>query len=189
LVKRKKKRENIWEDIEEFTINLLLAPFRDPVWKTKEEKAKEEFNFQKLTPGEKKVIELIQQKLAKFGFWCNFRITYIATKDIFESKKDAAIALIGSVLKNFSTEDLNGFSLYPLGITKPKMSPERIFHIKRREYRFFKIYRVPSDKSFILNSEELATLFHPPMEFVPPSGIERVPVRELPPSPEIPFTI
>jgi hypothetical protein len=188
--KKEEEKENIWEDIEEFTINLLLAPFRDPVWKTKEEeKAKEEFNFQKLTPGERKVIELIQQKLAKFGFWCNFRITYIATKDIFENKKDAAIALIGSVLKNFSTEDLNGFSLYPLGISKTGVSPERIFHIKRREYYFFKVYRLPSDKSFVLNSEELATLFHPPMEFVPPSGIERVPVRELPPSPEIPFTI
>jgi hypothetical protein len=82
------------------------------------------------------------------------------------------------------------------------MSPEIIFQIKRREYFFFKIYRPPEvssdiqaklkpknlDKAFILNSEELATLFHPPMEFVPPSGIERVPVRELPPSPEIPFS-
>jgi hypothetical protein len=96
---------------------------------------------------------------------------------------------MNSVLKNFSTEDLNGFMLYPLGVTKPRMSPERIFFIKRREYSFFKVYRLPSDKSFVLNSEELATLFHPPMEFVPSSGIERVPVRELPPSPEIPFTV
>jgi hypothetical protein len=189
LLGKKEEKEDIWEEIEEFTLNLLLAPFRYPVWKKREEKTKEEFNIQRLTPGERRVLELIQQKLGKLGFWCNFRVTYIATKDIFENKKDAAIALISSVLKNFSTEDLNGFSLYPLGISKPRMSPERIFHIKRREYSSFKIYRLPSSKSFILNSEELATLFHPPMEFVPPSGIERVPVRELPPSPEIPFVI
>jgi hypothetical protein len=189
LLGKKEEKEDIWEEIEEFTLNLLLAPFRYPVWKKREEKTKEEFNIQRLTPGERRVLELIQQKLGKLGFWCNFRVTYIATKDIFENKKDAAIALISSVLKNFSTEDLNGFSLYPLGISKPRMSPERIFHIKRREYSSFKIYRLPSSKSFILNSEELATLFHPPMEFVSPSGIERVPVRELPPSPEIPFVI
>jgi hypothetical protein len=186
--KKEEEKENVWEDIKEFTINLLLAPFRHPVWKTKEEKAKEEFNIQRLTPGERRVVELIQQKLGKLGFWCNFRVTYITTKDIFENKKDAAIALISSVLKNFSTEDLNGFSLYPLGINKPRMSPGRMFHIKRREYRSFKGFGLPSGESFILNSEELATLFHPPMEFVPPSGIERVPVRELPPSPEIPLS-
>jgi len=199
--KKEEEKENVWEDIKEFTINLLLAPFRQPIWKTEEEKSKEEFNIQKLTPGERRVVELIQQKLGKLGFWCNFRIAYIATKDIFENKRGAATALISSVLRNFSTGDLNGFSLYPLGISKSRMSPKRIFIIKRREYRFFKIYRLPElsaqiqaklkpknlDKAFILNSEELASLFHPPMEFVPPSGIERVPARELPPSPEILF--
>jgi hypothetical protein len=201
--KEEEKEESVWDEIEQFIINLLLAPFRSPIWKTKEEKSKEGFNLQKLTPGEKRILELIQQKLGKLGFWCNFRVTYIATKDIFESKKDATIALINSVFKNFSTEDLNGFSLYPLGISKPRMSPQRIFQIKRREYSFSKTYKIPEvssaiqaklkpknlDKAFILNSEELAALFHPPMEFVPPSGIKRTTVRELPPSPEIPFTI
>ena len=199
--KKEEEKENVWEDIKEFTLNLLLAPFRQPVWKTKEEKAKEEFNIQKLTPGERRIVELIQQKLGKLGFWCNLRISYIATKDIFESKRLEAEALISSILKNFSTEDLNGFSLYPLTISKPDIIPSRIFQIKRREYFSFRRYRLPTpppkfqeklrsknlDRGFILNSEELATLFHPPMEFVPPSGIERVPVRELPPSPEIPL--
>jgi hypothetical protein len=40
--------------------------------------------------------------------------------------------------------------------------------------------------SFILNSEELASLVHPPMEFVGSAGVEKSPVRELPPSSEIP---
>ena len=199
--KEEEEKENVLEDIKEFTVNLLLAIFRQPVWKTKEEKAKEEFNIQKLTPGERRIVELIQQKLGKLGFWCNLRISYIATKDIFESKRLEAKSLINSILKNFSTEDLNGFSLYPLTISKPDVISSRIFQIKRREYISFKKCRPPTlplkfqkklkskklDKGFILNSEELATLFHPPMEFVPPSGIERVPVRELPPSPEIPI--
>jgi len=186
--KKEEEKESVWEEIKEFVVNLLLAPFREPVWKTKEEKQKEEFSIQKLTPGERRVVELIQQKLGKLGFWCSFRITYLATKDIFETKRHAALALIGSTLKTFSTQDLNGFSLHPLATVKEGMSPVRIFQIKRREYQSFKGYRPLSDKSFILNSEELATLFHPPMEFVPPSGIERVPVREIPPSPGIPFT-
>ncbi|GIW67206.1 MAG: hypothetical protein KatS3mg096_074 [Candidatus Parcubacteria bacterium] len=199
--KKEEKEQSIWEEVREFIFNLLLAPFRQPTWKTKEEKSKEEFNIQKLTPGERRVLELIQQKLGKLGFWCNFRISYLATKDIFNKEKQSIIALISSTLKNFSTEDLNGFSLYPLTMSAAKMSPKRIFLIKRREYAYFKGYRLPAlpqriknklkpknlDSAFILNSEELATLFHPPMEFVPPSGIERTPVREIPPSPEIPL--
>jgi hypothetical protein len=201
--KTEAKEESIWEEIKEFTINLLLVFFREPVWKTKEEKQKEEFNIQKLTPGERKVIELIQQKLGKLGFWCNFKIIYLAYNDVFQAKREEITALIQSVLKNFSTEDLNGFSLYPVAATIPHISQSKLFRIKRREYFFFKIYRLTKlsprfreklkpknlDEAFILNSEELASLFHPPMEFVPPSGIERIPVREIPPSPEIPFTI
>jgi hypothetical protein len=90
-------------------------------------------------------------------------------------------------MKNFSTEDLNGFKLYHWGSTRPRTTAFKVFHIKRRIFFFpFKRF-ITTKRAFILNSEELATLFHPPMEFVPPSGIERVPVRELPPSPEIPF--
>jgi hypothetical protein len=187
LIGKKEEKEDIWEEIGEFTLNLLLAPFRYPVWKKREEKTKEEFNIQRLTPGERRVLELVQQKLGKLGFWCNLRIAYFATKDVFESKKDSALALINSVMKNFSTEDLNGFKLYHWGSTKPRTPAFKAFHIKRRIFLFpFKRF-ITTKRAFILNSEELATLFHPPMEFVPPSGIERVPVRELPPSPEIPF--
>jgi len=184
--KKEEKEPGIWEEIEEFIINLLLAPFREPRWKKAEEKQKQEFSIQKLTPGERKVVELIQQKLSKLGFWCNFKITYVATKNVFESKRLSILSLIRSTLENFSTEDLNGFKLFHLTFTERKISPKRRFLIKRKEFANVLKYRVPS-VAYILNSEELATLFHPPTEFVPPTGIERIPIRELPPSPEIPF--
>jgi hypothetical protein len=200
--KKEEEQESIWKDIEEFIKNLLIAPFKAPIWSTEEKKEKEEVNMQKLTPGERKTIELIQQKLGKLGFLCNIRITYVATKDIFADKKSSIISLISSTLRNFSTEDLNGFTLYPLGVSYFRISPLRNFLIKRREFAFFKLYLTPQisqnyqnklkeknlDKSFILNSEELASIFHPPMEFVPSASIERIPVKELPPSSEIPFT-
>ena len=200
--KKEEEQESIWKDIEEFIKNLLIAPFKIPVWSAEENKEKEAVNIQGLTPGERKTIEFIQQKLSKLGFLCNIRITYVATKDIFADKKNSIISLISSTLKNFSTEDLNGFTIYPLGVSYFRISPLRNFLIKRREFAFFKLYLTPQisqnyqnklkernlDKSFILNSEELASIFHPPMEFVPPTSIERIPVKELPPSSEIPFT-
>jgi hypothetical protein len=198
--KEEKKEPGPWDEIQQFIINLLLAPFREPVWKKDEEKPKEEFNLQRLTPGERKIIESIQQKISKLGFWCSGRIVYLAYKNIFEINKSNALALINGILKNFSTEDLNGLSAYPLTMLT-SVGTERDFIIKRNAFFFFKVYRPPSppkvyadklkklglDKGFILNSEELATLFHPPMEFVPPTGIEKIPTKELPPFPEIPL--
>jgi hypothetical protein len=185
--KKEEKEPSIWEEIEEFIVNLLLAIFREPQWKKAEEKQKEEFNIQRLTPGERKVVELIQQKLSKLGFWCNFKITYVATKNVFESKRLSILSLISSTLKNFSTEDLNGFKLFHLTFVERGVLSKRMFLIKRKEFSNIPKYKIPKE-AYILNSEELATLFHPPMEFVPSTGIERVPVRELPPSSEIPFT-
>ncbi len=200
--KEEKKEPGIWDEIQEFIVNLLLAPFRTPVWKKAEEKPKEEFNLQKLTPGERKVIEMIQQKMSKLGFWCGWRIVYLVYNDVSEIKKPTAFALISGILKSFSTEDLNSLSAYPLTILKSEISKERIFVIKRNSFfPSVKFYIIPSppksyvknlkkigvDKGYILNSEELATLFHPPMEFVPPTGIEKIPTKELPPSPQLPF--
>ena len=192
--KEEKKEPSVWEEIEEFIVNLLLAPFRTPEWKTAEKKEEKEFSLQKLTPGEREIITSIQRKLSKLGYWCNIRIGYIATKDIFEINKKAIGSLILSTLKNFATENLNSFKLIPLTYRK-YAKPLTIFILKRREsfsFRNFMVSSLPEwakkefpdknlEKGFILNSEELASIFHPPMEIVPPTGFERIPVREFPP--------
>ncbi len=192
--KEEVKEPSAWEEIKEFIVNLLLAPFREPQWKTTEKKEAKEFNIQKLTPGERRVVELIQAKLSKLGYWCNFNVAYIATRDIYHLNKGSISFLISSILKNFSTEDLNGLSLNYLTSETDK-HPLFVFILKKINYSFFLRYRallLPSklikklkeknlDAGFILTSEELASIFHPPMQFVPPTGFERIPIREFPP--------
>jgi hypothetical protein len=181
------QKANFLDPIFEFMVNLLLAIVREPQWKTSEEKPKEEVNLQKLTPGEKKVLEMVQQKLSKLGFWCSCKAAYIATRQIFDDKRSSAISLMLSVLKNFSSENLNAFKLHSLTFTKKKTLSRKKFLIKRKEFANLKKYKMDDKKfSFILNSEELASLVHPPMEFVGSAGVEKSPVRELPPSSEIP---
>lgn len=189
--KEESKERSIWDEAAEFTKNLLLAPFKAPEWKTEEKKEKE-FNIQKLTPGERKILESIQNKITKLGFLCSIRASYIAHQNIFVSKRGPALALINSVFKGFNSEDLNSFVLVPL--TK-KWGKEKflslenldIFILKNSEFFSFRTAYRPPFISFVLNSEELASLFHPPMKFVPHPGIERIPVREISPPSEIPF--
>ncbi len=192
--KTEAKEPGLWEEVEEFIINLLLAPFRAPVWKAKTPAPEKEISMEKFTPGERRVIELIQTKLSKLGYWCNWRIVYVGTRDVFKTNLSSVVSLIMGILRNFSTEDLNAFSLIPLTKLKEKETFS-LFILKTMHYNDFRGYawvRLPEevvkglkDKTlgggFILNSEELATLFHPPMEFVPPIGLEKISTKELPP--------
>lgn len=175
--KKEEKEPSVWEEIEEFIVNLILSPFRTPQWKSAEKKEEKEINLQKLTPGERKIIESIQTKMSKLGYFCNIRTAYIGTKDIFEINKKIAHSLILSTFKNFSTEDLNSFKLEHL---TPQKNSLALFILKKLEFSSLLKYR-PLKKGFVLNSEELASLFHPPMEFVPPIGFEKIQIREFPP--------
>lgn len=201
----KSSLQEILDSVGEFTLNLIRATFfLEPEWtiSKSEDKSSESKNYdlQKLTPGERKILEAIQRKLSKLGYWCNFRVSYVATKDVADQKKNTIPTLISGIFKNFSTEDLNGFSIYPL-IPNADGFSFRSFFIIRKEYNNLKSYRLPSlpgkfknklkpknlDVAFVLNTEELATIFHPPIRFVQYSSIERIPYKEFPPVSDVPL--
>lgn len=181
--KEEKKEAGILDSIKEFMINLFWAPIRYPVWKTTKKEGKE-FNIQKLTPGEMEVIEMVQKKLSKLGYWCSIRVSYIAEKKTFQINQENVFALISSIFKVFSTENLNSFSIVKL-IKPSEKETLQTFLMKRLQNSSFRKFK-PTSNNFILNSEELATIFHPPMEFISRSSIEKVTIKEVPP-PEIPY--
>ena len=130
----------------------------------------------KLTSGERDIVAAIEKKMAKRGFHTDIRFIYLGDKEHFYKPK---LRLPLAFFSNFVTQNLNG--LRPMGqpyITKIKY---RLFFLsnlflKRRLYlrkrqifrsyrerkhpRFPRLRKYPS--SFILNTEELATIFHFP---------------------------
>jgi len=152
----------------------------------------------KLTPGEREIISGVEQKMAKRGFQTNIRFIYLGKRDVFFKPK---LRLPLSFFSAFVTQNLN--ALYPYGqplITKvPKswflplnlVRNRRLYLRKRTIFRKYRLRvhpffprknRWPS--GFILNTEEMATIFHFPGRRVAPAPfIERIEAKkgEAPP--------
>ncbi|MEK7585592.1 MAG: hypothetical protein AAB455_03730 [Patescibacteria group bacterium] len=121
----------------------------------------------KMTPHEKDVVKEIEDKLSKYVFQTNIRCLYIARREIFDG---ARRALAEQYFSAFSSPDLN--ILRRWSKTKTKI---RYFFIKRREYlrrrnmlRRYLLRETPlypkHEGTFILGTEEVATLIHMPIE-------------------------
>ncbi|PIX12279.1 hypothetical protein CO115_02760 [Candidatus Falkowbacteria bacterium CG_4_9_14_3_um_filter_36_9] len=119
-----------------------------------------------LKPKEKKQVEAIYEKVSKLGFECKIRMVYLAKKDVMNKPK-VVNGFVGFI-KQFATLDLNNI--------KPDMdrtatSVSYLFkegRLNRRKNNIVRNYIRRDNKAGrrpgILNIEELATLWHFPVE-------------------------
>lgn len=136
-----------------------------------------------LTEGTKDAIAAIERSIGKPAFDCGIRGIYIADKDRFNPIN---ITGLTGAFKAFSSQALNGFKpargltifSYPwqdyADIRKNKVKADLIDAYKKRSY-FFPPAQSPS---FILTTEELATLFHFPGQAVGTPSFTRIPSRK-----------
>ncbi len=120
-----------------------------------------------LSPGAKDVVAAIESKISKIGFFTKYRFIYLAKKE-FANKGRAISGVMGS-LQQFNTLNLNGFK----PDSKTKTSIDYFFIERRvagRQQRIMSAYKKRSNltgaKPYILNIEELASLFHFPVSEV-----------------------
>jgi len=123
--------------------------------------------MQFLSPGEKAAVEAIQHKISKIGFKVKFRMIYVAKKEIFNRARGVA-PIIGAI-KQFNTLNLNAFKPAKKTVTKVNY-----FFVERRtnkrRNKIIRAYKLRSPgrgvNPFILNVEELASIFHFPISNV-----------------------
>jgi hypothetical protein len=140
------------------------------------EKAEEEKPFppeMKLTTGERDIVAAIEKKISKPAFKVSIRFIFLGRKEVFNK---ANLRLPFGFFASYLTENLNG--LVPWGETLTKIHKSWFFPVnygilKRRLYlrkrKIFKQYvrrNTPlfpfAGGTFILNIEELASLYHFP---------------------------
>lgn len=190
LIGRKEDVERtIWGDLDEFLRNLIKAPVSHPTWTTGgSEGSPGDLNV--LTPGERDVVAAMENKISKLGFESLIRFVYI---DKAESFSRGNISAITGAFRQFNTQNLNAFKPDPGTTTKTKhpFKERKLYFRKRRMYDAYRLRFFPvalKDKKMpILNTEELATVYHFPTTFVEAPTLQRLESRRGEPPAELPL--
>ena len=195
LVGKKTEVKKNWFEIffggiNEFVVNLLKAIAIYPEWsEAKKEEVKT--TSQNLSPGNRLVAEAIENKISKLAFRVCIRFAYIAKRDIFNRVN---IAAINGAFKQFNTLDLNAFKGNKKAGTTADQ-PRIIPFIKNRRGFIRKVAFVDryvnrklskNKKDFILNTEELATIYHYPILVVEAPTMQRVEAKKAEPPVSLP---
>lgn len=132
-----------------------------------------------LSPGERLVLEGVENKISKIGHNCKVRYVYISPKGKLRSSE--AVAYVRGAMQQFSTLDMNSFVFadrtvtrrdygfqmnsfwYYASLTFYKTVNERMM-LNYLGYKYRSTWR--GHLPFTLNIEELATIWHFPVEQV-----------------------
>ncbi len=194
LISHKKKRKlkdwfgetDTWEDGAKEIVNKIMK--RDPITKvagTKDEAT----GFTKLpsiSEGEKEIASAVERSQMKHPFDVGIRTLYIAPKDSFNTP--FGIGGIISSMKHFSSTQLNGFKpndkkWHPRldnpwddfrNMRRNRYGRLALDAYKRRSY----FYTPYSSTPMVMNSEELATLYHFPGSISATPNLDRVPSKK-----------
>jgi len=166
------------------------------LWGDIEEKKKEEkevqFRMMNLKPRQKKQIEAIQEKVGKLCFGVKIRFIYLAKKEIINRAK-AANGFVG-FMKQFQASDLNAFKPdvgFHGTATKINYPIFYDYRMNVRKRKIMNAYKNRDDTAgrtpMVLNVEELATIWHFPIESVAKAPlIQKAPGRKVEPPASLP---
>jgi hypothetical protein len=159
---------------------------------------------------DKRLIEAIQNKIAKIAFRAVVRLVYVAKKEIFVKNK-GAVSLLSS-FNSFHSMNLNGFKKSSWAkVSKDGWAKGNVLDLKkakllkayqRRDFswrvrtglpkivndvkKFLTISGSSSEEKSILNIEELATLYHFPTDITKSSAIRKSTGKKAEPPTDLP---
>lgn len=123
----------------------------------KEEKRPEQTQ---LTSGKQEAMKAAEKKMSKIGYECGIRFMYSGPRENFHR---AHISGVVGAFKQFALQTINSFKLNSATITAGKWPFKKQKEYKKKRFFFIKYKnRSLPRKFFILNTEELATIYHLP---------------------------
>lgn len=171
----------------EFFENLVAAPVEYPTWSDPSKGAEEK--KPETVRGQQKIIEAIENKISKLGFESIVRFLYIGNREAFS--RGNITAVLGS-FRQFAAMNLNSFKPNMKTITLSKgFFLFRKFELRKRKRLLYDNYRIRNfpKKFSILNPEELATFYHPPLTGVRATHLRRTEFKRGGPPPDLPIAL
>ncbi len=141
-----------------------------------------------LSPGERDVIQAIERDVSKLGYDVGIRAVYVAKKDKFNSINKPAV--IG-IMKQYNDANLNGFrpnnatglDYFFVEKREAKLKKAMVDAFRHRSYFYMPYERKP----FILNTEELATIYHFPGQVAETPTLGRIEAKKSEPPAALPI--
>lgn len=142
------------------------------------------------TRGESDLISALERSITKYGFDCGIRGIYIARKDKFNPNH---ITPLMGAFKQYNSGNMNGFKIaHTTSFDYPwqDFTGSRATHLKKLifdAYRLRAYFYYPYPKHpFILNTEELATIFHFPGRVSETPSFKRIESKKSEPPADLP---
>ncbi|MEN9921081.1 MAG: hypothetical protein RLZZ517_59 [Candidatus Parcubacteria bacterium] len=146
------------------------------------------------TEAQKRAIIALERSVTKFSFDTGIRMLNIGKKGSYENM----LGLMNGMLKQFNSPELNSFKPLmitsfdypwqdPLGRRIKKMKAEMLEAYQLRDYFWKSNYKKESRKYFVLNTEELATIYHFPGKVAQTPTLSRVDSRKETPPDNLPI--
>lgn len=146
------------------------------------------------TPGQKETVAALERSLSKHPFDVGIRLLAIAPKEEFDKANKGMMG----VWKQYSSLSLNGFKpgyktdfdwwyQDPFGNNLGKIKKDMLEGYKTRNYFWKDDYKGRKRKYFILNTEELATIYHFVGKISDTPSLEKVESRKGSPPSDLPI--
>ncbi|RJQ30178.1 hypothetical protein C4572_04400 [Candidatus Parcubacteria bacterium] len=157
----------------------------------KRDKEKEtDFGSMTLSPGERMIVEAIERNVAKLGYDVCIRAAYLAKEDKY---RGTIRGILGGVMEQYGSNNLNAFKLvnktgyldhfYQFPKTREGWKKERMFDAYVRRSAFYSPHK---RKLYILNTEELATIYHFPGAVITTPTLARIEAKKGEPPAALP---
>jgi hypothetical protein len=139
--------------------------------KPHENENKPKNNWMSMTETEKERVNLIEKKVGKQGYKTKIRTLYIVPKDKFDNSRKPLMSGVyrplGSVMTNKLKPNVNKWTGVEAVVSKSFEQPFIDAIVKRRKKYFFKGFKNRDihlgSPMFVLNTEEITTLYHFPI--------------------------
>ncbi len=146
--------------------------------------------LQRLTPGEQQLLEDMERKNGKLVYKCLMRIVYVGRKEVFN--KARGVGPVVGAIKQFNDDSRNWFKPGKHSWTKANYTLKKA-RIYLRQNSFMEAYAGRSLSSaqasggYVLNTEELATIYHFPMASVRAPLVKRTGAKKSEPPSTLPL--
>ncbi len=145
----------------------------------------------RLSPGEEEVVKAVERSVSKIGFDCGLRGIYLAKQGFYDAAR--VVGLINSV-RQYSSLHLNGFSTFNRTTIDYPWQDFRGLRIEWLKRRMFDAYRRRSwfhpphkRRPFVLNGEELATIYHFPGQVATTPTLKKIESKKGEPPVDLPI--